>query len=96
MLQLLVAELVLLSLKDAILNPSAALQSTAEDFLDSYARSTAPALADLVNCVLRACGSNASLDSDQVMDSDGVVDWLDDLMEVMKKVRNRRLDYYPT
>ncbi|KAG8859678.1 hypothetical protein FRB96_004252 [Tulasnella sp. 330] len=70
---------------NAILNPSAALQSTAEDFLDSYERMPGAALADLINCVLRACGCNASVDSDQVLDSDGIVDCLDDLMDDIKK-----------
>ncbi|KAG8986084.1 hypothetical protein FRB93_005518 [Tulasnella sp. JGI-2019a] len=73
------------ALFNAILNPSAALQSTAEDFLDSYERSPGAALADLVNCVLRACGCNASVDSDRVLDSDGIIDCLDDLMEDIKK-----------
>lgn len=68
------------------MNPAAALQSTAEDFLDSYNRTAPPALADLINCILRCCGCNASIDSDQVLDTDGVVDCLEDLMEAMKKV----------
>ncbi|KAG8906784.1 hypothetical protein FRB99_006161 [Tulasnella sp. 403] len=70
---------------NAILNPNAALQSTAEDFLDSYGRASGPALADLISCVLRACGCNATVDADQVLDSDGVVDCLDDMMEALKK-----------
>lgn len=74
-----------LVLADAVLNPSAALQSTAEDFMDSYSRSSGPALADLVNCVLRACGCDGSVDADQALDTDGVVDCLDDLMEALKK-----------
>ncbi|KAG8957246.1 hypothetical protein FRC03_010340 [Tulasnella sp. 419] len=73
------------ALFNAILNPSAALQSTAEDFLDSYSQSPASALADLINCVLRACGCNGSVNSDEVVDSDGVVDSLDTLMEGVKK-----------
>ncbi|KAG8948182.1 hypothetical protein FRC04_009981 [Tulasnella sp. 424] len=71
--------------RNAIMNPAAALQSTAEDFLDSYSRTPALALADLVNCILRCCGCNALVDSDQVLDTDGVVDCLEDLMEAMKK-----------
>ncbi|KAG9003732.1 hypothetical protein FRB90_011132 [Tulasnella sp. 427] len=38
-----------------------------------------------MNCILRCCGCNASVDSDQVLDTDGVVDVLEDLMEAMKK-----------
>jgi hypothetical protein len=72
---------------DSILNPSAALQSTAEDYLDSLSSSPSLALADLINCILRACGCNESVDSDQVMDSDGVVDVLDTFTDGLKQVR---------
>ncbi|KDQ07525.1 hypothetical protein BOTBODRAFT_119941 [Botryobasidium botryosum FD-172 SS1] len=70
---------------NALLNPSAALQSTAEDFLDSFEQSAEPALADVINCILRACGCNASVNSDEATDSDGVVDTLETLMEDAKK-----------
>lgn len=73
---------------DALLNPSAALQSTAEDFLDSFERAAEPALADIINCILRACGCNASVNSDEATDSDGVVDTLETLMEDVKKVQS--------
>jgi cohesin complex subunit SA-1/2 len=71
---------------DAILNPSAALQSTAEDYLDSLSQAPGLALADLINCILRACGCNESVDADQVVDSDGVVDVLDTFTEGLKQV----------
>lgn len=71
------------------MNPSAALQSTVEDFLESLTQSPGAALADLVNCVLRACGSNDTVDSDRAVDYDGVVDALDDFTEVLKEVNLR-------
>lgn len=74
--------------QDSILNPSAALQSTTEDYLDSLANSPGLALADLINCILRACGCNESVNSDQVMDSDGVVDVLDTFTDGLKQVRS--------
>ncbi|KAF8607344.1 hypothetical protein BDV93DRAFT_488383 [Ceratobasidium sp. AG-I] len=70
---------------NALLNPSAALQSIVDDYFESYSESPSHALADLANCILRACGCNASLDSDEVLDSDNVVDKLDDLIEAAKK-----------
>ncbi|KAJ7164977.1 hypothetical protein C8R46DRAFT_1097762 [Mycena filopes] len=70
---------------NAILNPAAALQSTAEDFLESLDQSPNLALAELINLVLRACGCNESLDADQVVDYDGVLDALDDFTEGLKK-----------
>ncbi|KAG9090475.1 hypothetical protein FRC07_012094, partial [Ceratobasidium sp. 392] len=73
------------ALFNALLNPSAALQSIVDDYFESYSQSPAAALADLANCILRACGCNASLDSDEVLDSDNVVDKLDDLIEAAKK-----------
>ncbi|KAG6336650.1 hypothetical protein ID866_2431 [Astraeus odoratus] len=72
------------SLFNAILNPSAALQSTAEDFLDSLSRDPGNAQAELINCILRACGCNDSVDADQVVDYDGVVDALDTFTEGLK------------
>ncbi|KAJ6612818.1 hypothetical protein B0H10DRAFT_2051218 [Mycena sp. CBHHK59/15] len=62
-----------------------ALQSTAEDFLESLDQSPGLAQAELINLVLRACGCNESLDSDQVLDYDGVLDALDDFTEGLKK-----------
>ncbi|KAJ7628572.1 hypothetical protein FB45DRAFT_834497 [Roridomyces roridus] len=73
---------------NAILNPAAALQSIAEAFLESLDDSPNLALAELINCVLRACGCNESLNSDQAVDYDGVVDVLDDFTEGLKKEQN--------
>ncbi|KAJ7248617.1 hypothetical protein B0H12DRAFT_1123467 [Mycena haematopus] len=70
---------------NAILNPAAALQSTAEDFLESLDQSPGLALAELVNLVLRACGCNETLNADQVVDYDGVLDALDEFTEGLKK-----------
>ncbi|KAK7019893.1 SCD domain-containing protein [Favolaschia claudopus] len=69
---------------DAILNPAAALQSTSEDFLESLDQSPGLALAEIVNLVLRSCGCNESVDADQVVDYDGVVDALDKFTEDLK------------
>jgi cohesin complex subunit SA-1/2 len=70
------------------MNPSAALQSTAEDFLDSLSQSPGAAQAELINFILRACGCNDSVDADEVLDYDGVVDSLDNFTEGLKQVRN--------
>jgi cohesin complex subunit SA-1/2 len=73
-------------LPDILLNPAAALQSTVEDFLESLSETPGPALAELINCVLRACGCNDSVDADVVVDYDGVVDALDNFTEALKQV----------
>ena len=70
------------------MNPSAALQSTAEDFLESLSTSPGPSQAELINCVLRSCGCNDSVNGDEVVDYDGVVDALDNFTEALKQVRN--------
>ncbi|KAF7978768.1 hypothetical protein HWV62_44804 [Athelia sp. TMB] len=70
---------------NATMNPSAALQSTAEDFLESLTQTPGPAQAELINCILRACGCNDSVDADEVMDYDGVVDTLDNFTESLKQ-----------
>jgi cohesin complex subunit SA-1/2 len=76
--------------KDAIMNPSAALQSTVEDFLDSLKETPGMAQAELVNCILRACGCNETVNEDEAVDYDGVVDALDNFMEALKQVRSTR------
>ncbi|CAK5263770.1 unnamed protein product, partial [Mycena citricolor] len=78
---------------NAILNPAAALQSTAEDFLESLDQSPELALAELVNLVMRACGCNETLSADQVADFDGIIDTLDDVTEELKKEQS--LTAYP-
>ncbi|KAF7329868.1 SCD domain-containing protein [Mycena kentingensis (nom. inval.)] len=72
-------------LYNAILNPAAALQSTAEDFLESLAETPNLALAELVNMVLRCCGCNETMDGDQAVDVDGILDTLDEVTEELKK-----------
>ncbi|KAF7319423.1 SCD domain-containing protein [Mycena chlorophos] len=72
-------------LYNAILNPAAALQSTAEDFLESLNETPNVALAELVNMVIRCCACNDTMDADKAVDYDGVVDRLDDITEVLKK-----------
>ena len=71
------------------MNPASPLQSSAEDFLDSLQQSPGPALAELVNLVLRACGCNDSVDADEAVDFDGIVSKLDDFTESLKQVCKR-------
>ncbi len=68
------------------MNPAAALQSTAEDYLESLSSTPGQSLGDLINCILRSCGCNDSVDEDRAVDYDGVVDALDDFTEILKKV----------
>lgn len=71
---------------DLILSPNTALQDTVDNFLESLEKEQEKALADLINCVLRSCGCNSSVDENQVMDIDGIVDNLDDFSEGFKTV----------
>ena len=48
------------------------------------------AQAELVNCILRACGCNETVNEDEAVDYDGVVDALDNFMEALKQVRSTR------
>ncbi|CCM03065.1 uncharacterized protein FIBRA_05185 [Fibroporia radiculosa] len=70
---------------NAIMNPAAALQSTVEDYLESLSRAPGLSLAELVNCILRTCGCNDTVNGDEVVDYDGVVDALDNFTEGLKK-----------
>lgn len=67
------------------MNPSAALQTVVEDFLDSLAQTPTPTQAELINCILRACGCNHSVDGDEAVDYDGIVDALDNITEALKQ-----------
>ncbi|KAH9064622.1 hypothetical protein EDB87DRAFT_1804088 [Lactarius vividus] len=73
------------ALFNAIMNPSAALQLTVEDFLESLKETPGAAQAELVNCILRACGCNDSVNQDEAVDYDGVVDALDNFTEALKQ-----------
>ncbi|TFY80258.1 hypothetical protein EWM64_g3756 [Hericium alpestre] len=73
------------TLFNAIMNPSSALQSTVEDFLESMSQSPEAAQAELVNCILRSCGCNDTVNSDETIDYDGVVDKLDYFTEALKQ-----------
>lgn len=67
------------------MNPGAALQSAAEDFLESMSHTPDASQAELINCILRACGCNHTYTAEQVLDYDGVVSALDDLTEELKQ-----------
>jgi cohesin complex subunit SA-1/2 len=68
------------------MNPAAALQSTTEDFLESLEHTPGAAQAELINLILRSCGCNDSVNADEVVDYDGVVDALDTFTEGLKQV----------
>lgn len=76
------------------MNPAAALQSTTEDFLESLEQSPGAAQAELINLILRSCGCNDSVDADEVLDYDGVVDALDTFTEGLKQVSTIQA-FYP-
>ena len=71
---------------DAIVNSSANLQSTVEDFLESLSQSLDHTLAELINCILRCCGCSDTVNSDQVTDYEGIVGVLEDVTEALKNV----------
>ena len=81
---------------DAIVNSSANLQSTIEDFLESLSQSPDHALAELITCLLRCCGCSDAVNSDQVTDYDGIVDVLEDMTEALKNVRTPEFEHGPT
>nr|WJN25060.1 sister chromatid cohesion subunit [Tranzscheliella williamsii] len=70
---------------NSVKDPNAALQSTAEDWVVAFSSDQGPALAELINFFIRVCGCNGSIDENQVVDIDHVVDNLEDLQEEFKK-----------
>ncbi|TKY87817.1 hypothetical protein EX895_003398 [Sporisorium graminicola] len=70
---------------NAVKDANSALQSNAEDWVVAFSDHQGRAMAELVNFVIRACGCNGSVDENQVIDIDNVVDNLEELQEVFKK-----------
>ncbi|KAM0753990.1 hypothetical protein T439DRAFT_298458 [Meredithblackwellia eburnea MCA 4105] len=80
------------TLYNAIRNPNSALQTVVDDWVESYQQNAGPAMAELINFVLRACGCNASIDEHQALDENGIVDVLD---EIQNDFKNSVLLAYP-
>ena len=70
---------------NAIKDPNTALQSTAEDWIVAFQDEQGKPLAELINAVIRACGCNGSVDENQVLDIDNIVDTLEELQEAFKR-----------
>ncbi|BGP45801.1 cohesin complex subunit [Rhodotorula kratochvilovae] len=70
---------------NAVKNPNTALQTTAEDWIESYQEESGPAMAELVNFVLRCCGCNATVDEHQAEDENGIVENLKDIVDEFKQ-----------
>ncbi|GAA6050117.1 hypothetical protein JCM3770_001381 [Rhodotorula araucariae] len=70
---------------NAVKNPNTALQTTAEDWIESYREESGPAMAELVNFVLRCCGCNAIVDEHQSEDENGIVENLKDIVDEFKQ-----------
>lgn len=61
------------------------LQDAVQDFIRSLQETPEASQAELVNLILRCCGCNDSVDSNQAVDYDGVVDALDNFTEALKQ-----------
>ena len=70
---------------NAVKDPNSALQSIAEDWVVAFSDHQGGALAELVNFIIRTCGCNGSVDENQVVDLDNIVDNLEELQETFKK-----------
>ncbi|XP_006455307.1 hypothetical protein AGABI2DRAFT_121237 [Agaricus bisporus var. bisporus H97] len=73
------------TLFNALVDSTVALQDAAQDFVRSLQETPEAAQAELVNLILRCCGCNDSVDSNQAVDYDGVVDALDNFTEALKQ-----------
>ncbi|GAA5920161.1 hypothetical protein JCM6882_006360 [Rhodosporidiobolus microsporus] len=73
---------------NAVKSPNTALAQTAEDWIEQYKEDSGPAMAELVNFVLRCCGCNATIDEHQAEDENGVVENLKDIVDEFKQESN--------
>ncbi|KXN89772.1 Cohesin subunit psc3 [Leucoagaricus sp. SymC.cos] len=73
------------TLFNALIDSTVALQDAVQDFIRSLQETPEAAQAELVNLILRCCGCNDSVDANQAVDYDGVVDALDNFTEILKQ-----------
>ncbi|SGZ15754.1 BQ5605_C029g10698 [Microbotryum silenes-dioicae] len=72
------------SIFNAVRDRNSALETTVEDWFEQYSEEPGPAMAELVNFLLRSCGCNSSVDEHQAVDEDGVVETLSDIQDEFK------------
>ncbi|GAA5954369.1 hypothetical protein JCM3765_004438 [Sporobolomyces pararoseus] len=70
---------------NSVKSPNTALQTCVDDWIDSYKEDSGPAMAEMVNFVLRCCGCNASVDEHQAEDENGIVENLKDIVDEFKQ-----------
>ncbi|KAH9813994.1 hypothetical protein DFH28DRAFT_895666 [Melampsora americana] len=81
---------------NSIQKGSSAIEPTLEDWIEMYKGkdqnqtdsnedARAEGIAVLINCILRCCGCNNSIDKDEALDLDAVPERLDDIQEEFKK-----------
>ncbi|EGG13104.1 uncharacterized protein MELLADRAFT_86915 [Melampsora larici-populina 98AG31] len=81
---------------NSIQKGSSAIEPTLEDWIEMYKgkdsnetdsneEARAEAIALMINCILRCCGCNNSIDKDEALDLDAVPERLDDIQEEFKK-----------
>ncbi|CAD6887518.1 unnamed protein product [Tilletia laevis] len=70
---------------NAVKDPDAALDTTAEDWVATYHDAPATALSQLVTFLLRSAACNSDVDEDEVADIDKVVTKVEDLQDAAKK-----------
>lgn len=68
-------------LYEAVLDPEASLETLVTDFLESYAEDANQSLTDLVNFVLRCCGTKQEITSYDVEDADTIPETLTQLQD---------------
>ncbi|BGP05787.1 cohesin complex subunit [Rhodotorula toruloides] len=73
---------------NAVKDPNTALKTVVEDWIESYKEDSGPAMAELVNFVLRCCGCNATIDEHQAEDENGIVENLKDIVDEFKQETN--------
>ncbi|KAL8292902.1 hypothetical protein RQP46_000596 [Phenoliferia psychrophenolica] len=74
------------TLFNAVRDPNSSLQTVVDDWIESYQEASGPAMAELINFILRTCGCNATIDEHQAEDENGIVDCLADIQDEFKNV----------
>ncbi|GAO45762.1 hypothetical protein G7K_0014-t1 [Saitoella complicata NRRL Y-17804] len=76
-------------LYDALLDPDAALESTINDWLDSYAEASGEAITEMVNFILKCCACNTPITAYDVEDADSATQTLAQIQEVVREKARR-------
>ncbi|EMR10376.1 hypothetical protein PNEG_01628 [Pneumocystis murina B123] len=72
------------ALFEALIDYEASLDVLVLDWIDAYERDGQQALVEFINCILKCCGSDQTINTDHLVDQDSVADTLYEIQEASR------------